>query len=135
MLLAMVVLVVPQLPHGARGRKRRRPKALPSESQTVLAQWNEIGRKLMAMAEDCPEDKYDYKPTPAVRSFAGQLLHVPVAMDYFTNPVRDKAPPAKIRRAAKYKTKDDVVAYLKKCRRRRCGRNQVKRRQRHGGAG
>ena len=27
------------------------------------------------MAEDFPEDKYDYKPTPAQRSFAEQLLH------------------------------------------------------------
>jgi hypothetical protein len=27
------------------------------------------------MAEDFPEDKYDFKPNPAERSFAEQLLH------------------------------------------------------------
>ena len=48
-------------------------KPAPSASQAVLASWNEIGRKLVAMAEDFPEDKYDFKPTPAQRSFAEQL--------------------------------------------------------------
>ena len=32
-----------------------------------LPSWNEIGRKLIAMAEDFPEDKHDFKPTPAQR--------------------------------------------------------------------
>ncbi len=41
------------------------PQPAPSASQVVLSQWNEIGRKLIAMAEDFPEDKYDFKPTPA----------------------------------------------------------------------
>ena len=51
-------------------------KDILSPSQAALASWNEIGRKLVAMAEDFPEDKYDFKPTPAERSFAEQLLHV-----------------------------------------------------------
>jgi len=34
------------------------------------------GRKLMAMAEDFPEDKYWYQPKPEVRTFGGMLLHV-----------------------------------------------------------
>ena len=40
-----------------------------TSSQAVLELWNDIGRKLIAMAEDFPEDKYDFKPTPAQRSF------------------------------------------------------------------
>ena len=44
-------------------------------SKVVLDTWNDVGRKLIAMAEDFPEDKYDFKPTPAQRSFAEQLLH------------------------------------------------------------
>ena len=39
------------------------------------------------MAEDFPEDKYDFKPTPAQRTFAQQLLHMAGANYYFTNPV------------------------------------------------
>jgi uncharacterized damage-inducible protein DinB len=93
--------------------KKQEAKALPGESQIVLAQWNEIGRKLMAMAQDWPEDKYDYKVTPTVRSFAEQLLHVANGMYYFTNPVQGQAPPPEAERS-KYKSKDEVVAYLKK---------------------
>lgn len=112
LLLAMVVggsAVAARSPQ----QKAQEAKALPGESQIVLAQWNEIGRKLMAMAQDWPEDKYDYKVTPAVRSFAEQLLHVANGMYYFTNPVQGQAPPPDAPRS-KYKTKDDVVAYLKK---------------------
>lgn len=47
-----------------------------SPSRAVLASWNDIGRKLIAMAEDSPEDKYDFKPVPAQRSFGDQLLQV-----------------------------------------------------------
>ena len=54
-------------------------KPAPSASEAVLEQWNEIGRKLIAMAEDFPEDKYDFKPTPAVRSFAERLIHAAYA--------------------------------------------------------
>lgn len=56
-------------------KKDAAPKPAPSPSQAVLQSWNEIGRKLIAMAEDFPEDKYDLKPNPAQRSFAEQLLH------------------------------------------------------------
>lgn len=49
-------------------------KPAEPEMKVVLDSWNEIGRKLTALAEDFPEDKYDFKPTPAQRSFAEQLL-------------------------------------------------------------
>lgn len=89
-------------------------KAAPSESQIVLAQWNEIGRKIIAMAEDFPEDKYDFKATPATRTFAEQLLHAAGAMYYFTGPVQGQAPASEDPPRAKYKTKADVVTYVKK---------------------
>ena len=91
-------------------------KAMPSSSQIVLAQWNEIGRKLIAMAEDFPEDKYDFKPTPAMRSFAEQLLHVSGAMEYFTGPVQGKQPAKESENPSRatYKTKADVVGLVKK---------------------
>src|SRR5580658_4402215 len=50
-------------------------KPADPELKVVLDSWNEVGRKLIAMAEDFPEDKYDFRPTPAERSFAEQLLH------------------------------------------------------------
>src|SRR5258706_8371677 len=60
-------------------------KPAPSPSQAVLETWNDVGRKLIAMAEDFPEDKYDFKPAPAQRSFAEQLLHMAGANYFFTN--------------------------------------------------
>ena len=82
-------------------------------SQATREDWNDIGRKLVAMAEDFPEDKYDYKPTPAQRTFAEQLLHVAGSNDLFTAVAKGQKPVDDEDRAH-FKTKADVVAYLKK---------------------
>ena len=86
-----------------------------SQSKVVLDSWNDIGRKLIAMAEDFPEDKYDFKPTPAQRSFAEQLLHMAGANYYFTNPaIGSNAKVDENPKREQYKTKADVVAFVKK---------------------
>ena len=41
----------------------------------MLRAWNSIGNKLVAMAQDFPEDKYDYKLQKDERTFALNLLH------------------------------------------------------------
>src|ERR1700751_3592260 len=90
-------------------------KPADPESKVVLDSGNEIGGKLLAMAEDFPEDKYDFKPTPAQRSFAEQLLHTAGANYFFINPVMGQKPPAaEDPKRDQYKTKADVVAYVKK---------------------
>lgn len=96
--------------------KSQGSNAAPSASQAVLSQWNEIGRKLIAMAEDFPEDKYDFKPVPAERTFAEQLLHVSAAMYYFTDPAQRQKPryPDDPKRDT-LKTKAEIVAFVKKC--------------------
>jgi uncharacterized damage-inducible protein DinB len=98
------------------GHKSDAAKAAPSESAIVLAQWNDIGRKLIAMAEDFPEDKYEFKPTPAQRSFAEQLLHASSSMYFFTDAVEGKKPryPEDPKRDD-LKTKAQVAAFVKKC--------------------
>jgi DinB superfamily len=92
------------------------PRPAASPSQVVLSQWNEIGRKLIAMAEDFPEDKYDFKPVPAERTFAEQLLHVSASMYYFTDPAQGQKPryPDDPKRDS-LKTKAEIVAFVKKC--------------------
>jgi hypothetical protein len=102
------------LPAATQDQKKETAKAQPAESQIVLAQWNEVARKLIAMAEDFPEDKYDFKPTPAQRSFAEQLLHAAGAVPFFTAPVLGQTPAEEDPPRAKYKTKADVVAFVKK---------------------
>src|SRR5438045_6901712 len=84
-----------------------------SPSQAVLEAWNDIGRKLIAMAEDFPEDKYDFKPVPAQRSFAEQLLHVAGSNDLFTAVAKGQKPVDDEDRSH-FKTKAAVVTYLKK---------------------
>jgi len=92
------------------------PQPAPSPSQVVLSQWNEIGRKLVTMAEDFPEDKYDFKATPAQRSFAEQVLHATASMYYFTDPAMGQKPryPDDPKRDG-LKTKAEIVAFAKKC--------------------
>jgi uncharacterized damage-inducible protein DinB len=94
---------------------KKAPKPADPPSKVVIDSWNDIGRKLIAMAEDFPEDKYDFKPTPAQRSFAEQLLHAAGANYYFTNPLLGQKPPAGDNPSREqYKTKADVVAFVKK---------------------
>jgi len=96
-------------------KKDAPPKPALSPSQAVLDSWNDIGRKLIAMAEDFPEDKYDFKPTPAQRSFAEQLLHATGANYFFTNlALGQKLPAEEDPKRDQYKTKADVVAFVKK---------------------
>jgi uncharacterized damage-inducible protein DinB len=96
-------------------KKETAVKPADPELKVVLDSWNEVGRKLIAMAEDFPEDKYDFKPTPAQRSFAEQLLHAAGANYFFTNPVMGKEPPAaEDPKRDQYKSKADIVAFVKK---------------------
>jgi len=95
--------------------KKDAVKPPDSPSKVVLDTWNDIGRKLIAMAEDFPEDKYDFKPTPAQRSFAEQLLHMAGANYYFTNlATGQKGPVDENPKRDQYKTKADIVAFVKK---------------------
>ena len=48
------------------------PAADPTLRDVLLAQWSDIGEKVVKLAEEFPEDKYDYRPTPQVRTFADQ---------------------------------------------------------------
>jgi len=103
------------LPAHAQDKKETPPKAAVSPSQALLDAWNDVGRKLIAMAEDFPEDKYDFKPVPAQRSFAEQLLHAANANYFFTNPVMGRKPPlGEDPKREDYKTKAAVAAFVKK---------------------
>jgi len=114
LVLAACLLVLPAVAQDS-AKKTEALNPPPSPSQAILEQWNEIGRKLVAMAEDVPEDKYDYKPHPDSRSLVAQLLHVSASMYYFT----DVAQGRKVRYADdpsrdQLKTKVQVVAFVKK---------------------
>ena len=93
------------------------PRPALSRADEMLDRWNDIGNKLIAMAEDFSEDKYDFKLQKDERTFAQNLLHA-AALDYVLirrisgsnigpdfgegdNPSRDV-----------FKTKADVVKFV-----------------------
>jgi uncharacterized damage-inducible protein DinB len=108
---AVGLMAFTSLGQGATKQKPLSPALTSSEA--VLQSWKEIGRKLIAMAEDFPEDKYDFKPSPVQRTFAEQLLHVAGSNDLFTDVAKGKKPTDDESRT-NYKTKAAVIAYLKK---------------------
>ena len=111
--LAVGMAVLPAVAQEA--AKKEAPKPAASPSQAVLDQWNDIGRKLIAMAEDFPEDKYEYKPKPEQRSFREQLLHASDANYFFSNPATgQKMPTEEDPSKNKLKSKAEVVAFVKK---------------------
>jgi uncharacterized damage-inducible protein DinB len=96
-------------------KPKEAPKPALGRSEAVLEQWNDIGRKLIAMAEDLPEDKYDYKPNPDSRTFAQQLLHVSASMYFFTDLAQgQKARYGDDPKRDELKTKAQVLAFVKK---------------------
>jgi uncharacterized damage-inducible protein DinB len=112
---AMLLGSLATLPVQSQENTKAAVKPAASPSQVVLESWNDIGRKLTDMAEDFPEDKYDYKATPEERTFAENLLHVAAVNYFFTNPLKGQKPPTEESpKRDQYKTKADVVAFVKK---------------------
>ena len=57
------------------------PKPARSRADETLDVWNDIGNRLVTMAKDWPEDKYDFKVQKDQRTFAQNILHA-AAVDY-----------------------------------------------------
>jgi uncharacterized damage-inducible protein DinB len=57
------------------------PRPEHSRADETLELWNDIGNKLIAMAQDFPADIYDFKLQKDERTFAENILHV-AAVDY-----------------------------------------------------
>ena len=103
--------------HSQAQTQNQAPSPARSRSDEMLDRWNDIGNKLVAMAQDFPEDKYDFKVQKDQRTFAQNLLHA-AALDFVLirrvsgsnvgpdfgegdNPSRDA-----------FKTKADVVKFV-----------------------
>lgn len=113
--MCLLVLGIVLTPAIYAQEKKEAPKPPDGPVKVLLASWNDIARKLVAMAEDFPEDKYDSKPTPAQRSFAEQLLHAAGANYFFTNAVGGEKPPSEEEpKREQFKTKAAVVEFVKK---------------------
>ena len=67
--------------HSQAQTQNQPPSPARSRSDEMLERWNDIGNKLIAMAQDFPEDKYDFKVQKDERTFALNLLHA-AALDF-----------------------------------------------------
>jgi len=117
-LIAITLLAAAGMnPNSQAQTQNQAPGPARSRSDEMLDRWNDIGNKLVAMAKDFPEDKYDFKVQKDQRTFALNLLHA-AALDFVLirrisgtnvgpdfgegdNPTRDQ-----------FKTKADVVKFV-----------------------
>ncbi|HSK45369.1 MAG TPA: DinB family protein [Candidatus Binatia bacterium] len=77
----ILVAVVAKSSYGQEKAHYQAPSPARSRSDEMLDRWNDIGNKLIAMAQDFPEDKYDFKAQKDERTFAQNLLHA-AALDF-----------------------------------------------------
>jgi uncharacterized damage-inducible protein DinB len=81
-LVAVTVLAIAVTSLDSQGESQNQAlRPARSRAYEALEMWNDIGNKLIAMARDFPEDKYDFKLQKEQRTFAENLLHV-AAVDY-----------------------------------------------------
>ena len=82
----------------------------------LVAGWLDINERIVKMAEDFPESKYEFKATKEVRSFADVLRHVAFWNDWATKTVRGEKPDGRPNELpkAQFATKAQIVAALKK---------------------
>ena len=57
-------------------------QAPKSTAATVRGNFTYIDRKILAMAKDFPEEKYDYRMKPEMRSFGEVIVHVTSGIVY-----------------------------------------------------
>src|SRR5579863_9663381 len=72
-LLAVALLAIGPMNLLGQGQS---PQPVRSRANEVLDMWNHVGNKLIAMAQDFPEELYDFRVQEAQRTFAQNLLHV-----------------------------------------------------------
>src|SRR5690348_15040948 len=104
--------------HGQVQTQSQTPSPARSRSDEMLDRWNDIGNKLVAMAKDFPEDKYDFKVQKDERTFAENLLHVAaVDFDLIARVSQSNVGPDSVKDTHNpsrdvYKTKADIVKLI-----------------------
>lgn len=86
----------------------------PGPEQVLLRNWDGIGSKIIAMAEDWPADKYSYRPNDQVRTFGQILVHIAASNYFATNPAMGKSTKDLQDDPKGYETKEQIVAFVKK---------------------
>ena len=118
---ALAVLAVAAASLYSQGQSQSQTlKPARSRTEETLEVWNDIGNRLISMAQDWPEDKYDFKVQKDQRTFAQNILHA-AAVDYElirsiagSNIGPDFGSDAENPSRDVYKTKADVVKLIQR---------------------
>ena len=84
-------------------------------SNVLATRWSDIGERITGLAESIPEESYDYRPVPEVRSVAEQLRHVAFWNDYLRDTLRgdDANGDANELPADDYPTRTEIIPALR----------------------
>lgn len=95
-------------------RAQSAAKKSPGPEQVLLRNWDGIGSKVIAMAEDWPADKYSYRPNDQVRTFGQIVTHIAASNYYAINPALGKSTKDLQDDPKEYQTKEQIVRFVKK---------------------
>lgn len=88
----------------------------PTAAEALKRNFNYLNSKVLEMAQDFPAEKYDYRLRPEMRTFAAVIVHIASGNTYAAKAGQGQ----KVKwddqeqDPAKYKTRPDCVALLKK---------------------
>ena len=111
-LFAFALAAAPAIGRAQHSAVAKRPATQLSATADARAQWLSVSGFLLQSAMDVPEDKYSYKPTPEVRSFAELFGHVAGAQSMFCAMALGEKPPAES--AVAITTKAALIDALKR---------------------
>lgn len=84
------------------------------QAQEMLQTWRNNGNKLIEMAQEFPEDKYDYRPTPEVRTFGEIIRHIAAVNFRYVRQAQQKPYYPEEFALENFPGKDDLVSLLAK---------------------
>ena len=86
----------------------------PATAKSVRGHFASINRKVLEMAKDFPEDKYDYRLKPEMRSFGEVMVHIASGNVYAAKAGRGEKVNWDELDPKNYKTKAEIVALMEK---------------------
>ena len=107
--LPLMLAVLAMLPAFSVAQGKTRTTA-----DSVRGHFISVNRRVLAMAKDFPDDKYDFKLTPEMRTFAAVIVHVASGNVYAAKVGRGEKVNWDELDPKDYKTKAQVVALMEK---------------------
>src|SRR3954470_1832729 len=100
---------------GASLAQAQTAKPDPATRDVLLKHWSDIGQKVVTLAEEFPEDKYEFRPAAGVRTFGDQLRHVAFWNGFVAKNARGEKADGALNELpkAQYATKAAIVKALK----------------------